>query len=133
MALLTRGVTSLSASLEQYAALLASVWWRRRKASGHGCEAPLLHVCFDENKSHLSEVDVDSAWSIGADCGEEILCFQSMGNVVQLFAIAREKYRPTPGSVADANNVTLNILRTVDGWNERLVESAVPRRNVGDR
>ena len=133
MALLTRGVSSLSASLEQYTALLASVRRRGGQASGHGCEAPFLYVCFDENKSHLSEVDVNCAWSIGAYCWEEILCFQSMGNVVQLFAVAREKYRPTPGSVADANNVALDVLGTIDGWNERLVKSAVSRRNIGDR
>ena len=125
MALLPGYVSPLSSSLEQDTALLASIRRRRRETARHGCEAPFLHIRFDENETHLSEVDMDCAGSIGTDCGKEILCFKSMGDVVELLAVACEEDRSTSRSVSNTDNVTLYILRAVTGWSEGLVEPTV--------
>lgn len=55
-----------------------------------------------------------------------------MGDVLELLAIACEKNRPTSRSIPNTDNVALYILWTVSGWSERLVESTMTRRNIGD-
>ena len=132
MALFARGVPSLSSSLEKNTALLTSVRRRRRKASRHGCEAPLLHIRFDENKSHLSKVHVDCTGSIGAHCRKEILCFESMGDIVQLLTVASEEDCSASRSVSDTNDIALYILGAVEGWGERLIKTAVTRGYIGN-
>jgi hypothetical protein len=132
MTLLARCVPAFPAGLEQDTALLASVWRRWRKTPRHGCEAPFFHVCFYENESHLSKIDMDCARSVGTDGWKEVLRFKSMGDVIELFAIAGEKYGAAPRPVSNTDNITLDILRTVGSWGEWLIETTVARRNVGN-
>jgi hypothetical protein len=75
---------------------------------------------------------MDCTWSIGADRRKEILCFKSMGDVVKLLAVSCEKNCSASWSISNTDNVTLYILRTVASWGERLVETPVTRRNVGN-
>jgi hypothetical protein len=133
MTLLVRGVPAFPSSFEQDAALLASVWRGRCKTPRHGCEAPFFHVCFYENESHLSKIDVDCARPVGTDCWKEVLRFQSMGDIIELFAVAGEKYRATSRPVSNADNITLYILWAVGSWGERLIEATVTRRDVCNR
>lgn len=132
MALFARCIPSFSSSFEQDTALLAPVWRRWRETSRHGCEAPFFHVGFYENESHLSKIDMDGAWSIGADRWKEILCFKSMGDVFKFLAVTCEKDRSTSRSVSNTDNVTLYVLRTVASWRKRLIETTVTGRNVGN-
>lgn len=57
----------------------------------------------------------------GADGGEEVLRFQAMGYVVELLAIAREEDGAGAWTIADADNVALNVFRAVGGRGEGLV------------
>jgi hypothetical protein len=132
MALLARWVPAFPSSFEQDTALLASVWRRWRKTPRHGRKAPLFHVCFYENESHLSKIDVDCARSVGTDCWKEVLRFKAMGDVIELFAIAGEKYRAASRPVSNTDYITLYKLRAVGCWGEGLVETTVARRDVGN-
>lgn len=64
---------SISATLEKDTALLATIWWRGCETAGHRGETPFLDIRFDENKAHLTEIDLDVAWSVGSDGGKEVL------------------------------------------------------------
>ena len=55
-----------------------------------------------------------------------------MDNVVELLSVAREEECPSSGSVADADNVSLNILRPIVRGGKRLVVSSVAGRGVRD-
>tara|TARA_R110002003_G_scaffold2062_8_gene23977 strand:- start:3159 stop:3449 length:291 start_codon:yes stop_codon:yes gene_type:complete len=89
------------------------------------CKTPLLDVGFDENKSHLAEIDVYLARSIGADCGKEVLCLEAVRDVIELLAVACEEERAGARAVTDANDVSLNVGWTVSCGYERLVVSSV--------
>jgi hypothetical protein len=68
---------------------------------------------------------MDSARPVGTDCGKEVLCFQSMSDVIELLAVACEEDCPTSRSVSNTDNITLYVLRTVGGWRERLIEASM--------
>lgn len=116
---------ALSACLKQYTALLAAIGGWRRKASGHWSEAPFLDVGLDKDESALAEIDVYGTRSISTNCREEVLRFQTMCNIVQLFPISSEKHSASTRSVADTYYITLNIFRTVITRSKRLVVAAV--------
>ncbi len=63
--------------------------------------------------------------SVGADGGEEILSFEAVDDIVEFFAIAGKEDGAGSGTVADADDVTLNVFGTIVCWCEGLVEAAV--------
>ena len=116
---------AIPSGFEQYASLFASVWRGRRKTACHGRQAPFLDVGFDEDETALAEVDMHCARAVGADCGEEVLGFQTVGHVVEFLAVAGEKDGARSGAVSDANNVALDVFRSVVCGSEGLVMAAV--------
>lgn len=118
--------------LEQDAALFAAVGRRRRKAARHRRQAPLLNVCLDEHKAHLAEVDVHRAWPVGADAWKQILRLEAVCDIVQLPAVAGEKYRAGARPVADADDVALHKRRPVWRRREGLVVSSMASRDICD-
>ena len=119
---------SVSARFEQDAALLAAVGWWRSKAPCHGRQTPFLDVRLDEHEAGLAEIDVHGAGSVGADRGEEILGFETVGYVVEFFAVTRKEDRAGARAVADANDVALDVGRAIWSGREGLV---VPARSWG--
>jgi hypothetical protein len=111
--------------------LLATVrrWWR--KTAGHRRKTPFLDIGLDENEAALAEVDVHGAGPLRADGGEEVLRFEAVGHVIKLFAVACEEYGAGTGTVADTDDVALDIFRTVGGGGEGLVVAAVAGGGVG--
>lgn len=85
-------VSVFPARLEQNAAGLGAIGWRRSQRSGHGCQAPLLDICLDEDKASLSKVDVYGCGAVGAYGGKEVRIFYAVYDVVQLLAIASKEY-----------------------------------------
>lgn len=85
-------VSVFPARLEQNAAGLGAVGWRGSQRSGHGCQAPLLDVCFDEDEASLSKVDVYGGGAVGAYGGKEVWIFYAVYNVVEFLAVASKKY-----------------------------------------
>lgn len=71
--------------------MLTAVRRRRSQAARHGGQTPLLDVGFDEDKSHLAEIDVHGTGPVGTDGGEEVGDFLVMDDFFQLLAVAREK------------------------------------------
>ena len=67
---------------------------------------------------------------ICADGGEEILGFQAVGDVVELFAVAGEEDGASSWAVADADDVALDVFGGVVCGSERLVEAAVAGGDV---
>ena len=124
---------AISSCLQQYTALFTSVGRWRCKTSSHRRQAPLLDVCFNEHKPHLAKVDMDSAWSIRPNSRKEVLGFQSMSNVVQLFPIPREEYCPCSWSVSHTNYITLDVLRSIACRNEWLVKPSMAGGDVSHR
>lgn len=121
---------AISACLQQYATMLASVRWRRRKTARHWSKAPFLHVRFDEDETALAEIYVDGTWSVRADGGKEVLGLQTVSYIIELLAVAREEYTTGPGSIADAYYVALDVFWTVICWSERLVVAALASGSV---
>ena len=98
-------------------------WWRSETASLR-CKSPFLHICFDEDETHLPKIDMYLARTIRAECWKEVLCFQTMCYIVQLLAITCEENSAGSRSISDANYIALNVCRTVSGRSKRLVVSA---------
>lgn len=124
---------ALPSALEQNATLLAAVWRRGRKTAGHRSQAPFLDIGFDEDEAHLAEVHVDVARAVGADGREEVLGFQAVGDVFELFAVAREEDGSGAWTVADADHVALFVGGCVLCARERLVVAPLTCRGVRDR
>jgi hypothetical protein len=119
--------------LQQNAAGLGAIRrWRSQRAS-HWCEAPFLHISFDENKSGLAEVDVDSCRTVGADSGEEVLVLHSVAHVVQLLAVPSEENATCSGTVPTADDVALDDLGPVWRVVEGLIKTSEPVREIGSR
>lgn len=122
---------ALSSGLEEYTSLLAAVRGRRGQTARHGCQPPLLDIRLDEDEARLAEVDVDGARAVGADGGEEVRCLEAVGDVVELLAVAREEDGAGARAVADADDVALNVGRSVGGGSEGLVVAALAGGGVG--
>lgn len=116
---------SLSSSFQQNAPLLTSIWRRWGKTSCHGCKAPLLHICFDKDESRLSKVDMHSTGSVCTDCREQVLGFETMGNIFQLLAVSCEEYCASSRAISNSDNISLHELRPISWSTERLVISSM--------
>lgn len=105
--------------------MLATVrrWWR--ETAGHGRKTPFLDVGLDEDEAALAKVDVHGAGPLRADGGEEVLRFEAVSHVVEFFAVTGKEDGAGPGTVADADDVALNVFRTVGSGGEGLVVAAV--------
>lgn len=116
---------------EEDAALLTTVrrWWRQ--TAGHRRQTPFLDVGLDEDEAALAEVDVHGAGPLRADGGEKVLRFEAVGHVVELFAVACEEDGAGAGTVADTDDVALDVFRTVGGGREGLIVAAVAGGGVG--
>ncbi len=124
------GCRSIPTRFQQDAPLLATVRWGRGQAARHRRQAPFLDVGLDEHKSHLAEVDVHRAGSVGAHGGEQILRFEAMRNVVQFAAVAGEEDGTRTWTIADPDDIPLHEFRPVAGGRERLVVPAMTGRGV---
>ena len=122
---------SFPACLKQDTTLLTSIrgWWR--KTPRHRCQTPFLDIRFDEDEARLAEVDVHGARAVCADGGEEVLSFETVSYIVELFAVASEENGACAGAVADAYHVALDVGRAVGGRCEGLVVAAGTGRGVG--
>lgn len=106
-------VAVFCAALQQNATLLGAVRWRRRKASSDGRKAPFLDVGFDEDEAGLTKVDVNSGGPVGADGREEVLRLEAMDDFFEPLAVAGEENGARARTIADADNIALDELRTV--------------------
>jgi hypothetical protein len=118
---------TFSSGFKQNAALFAAVWRWRGEASCHWGQAPLLHVCFDEDESHLSKVDMHRARPICSNRWKEVLGFEVVGNVVKLLPVSSKEDGSSPWPISYANHVTLCELRRIICGGKRLVISPVTR------
>ena len=118
---------------EENTPLLASIGWWGSETSCHWCQTPLFDIRFYKHKSTLPKVDVNGTRSVGADGGEEILGFEAVRDVVQLFTIAGEEDGASSRAVADADDVALHILGAVFCGVKGLVEAAVAGGRIGYR
>lgn len=123
-------ISILPSRLEQNAAGLGSIWWRRSQRSGHRCQAPLLDVCFNEDKASLSEIDMYGCGAVGANSGKKVWIFYTVYNVVQLLAVAGEKYATRPWPVTAADNIALHELGRIWSLVKWLVEAFETIRKV---
>jgi hypothetical protein len=124
---------SLTPSLKKDAPLLAPVRRGRCQATRHRSQTPFFDVCLNEDETHLTKVDMYSTRTVCADGGEEVLSLQVVRKLVQLLAIPGEEDTACPGSIAYPNDVSLYVGRPEGRGSERLIESAMPARNVSHR
>lgn len=122
---------SFPARLKQDTTLLTSIRGWRRKTPRHRRQTPFLDIRFDENEAGLAEVDVHGARAVCADGGEEVLSFETVGYVVEFFAVASEEDGARAGAVADAYNVALDVGGAVRGRCEGLIVAAGTEGGVG--
>jgi hypothetical protein len=73
---------TLATTFQKDGALFAAIRRWRCEAARHWCKTPLLHIRFNENKSHLTKVDVHLARSVGANRREEVLRLQAVCDIV---------------------------------------------------
>ena len=126
------GASLRAAYVEEDTPLFTAIRWRWGETAGHGCETPLLDVGLDEDEARLSEVDVHGARPVGAHGWEEVLRFETVGDVLELLAVAGEEEGSSAGAVTDADYVALDVLRSVGCGGERLVVAALAGGCVGD-
>jgi hypothetical protein len=70
---------------------------------------------------------------VSTDGREEILGFQAMGDVIELLAVASEEHGAGTRTITDADNVTLDELRSKRCRGERLVVAAMAGGGISDR
>lgn len=71
------------------------------------------------------------ARAVCADSGEEVLGFETVGYVVELFAVASEEDGARAGAVANSYNVALDVGGAVGGRCEGLIVAAGTGGGVG--
>lgn len=103
--------------------LLRAVRRRWCQRTRHRGQAPFLNVGLNKDEASLAKVDVDDAWSVSADCWEEVLILEAMYDIFKLLAVTGEEYGSRARPVPDADDVALHNLRAVLRWCERLVIS----------
>ena len=123
--------STVSARFKEDTSLLASIRGRGSETARHWRQPPFLNIGFYENESALPEIDVHAARPVCADRGKEILGFEAVGDVVKLFAVAGEEDGARSRTVANANNITLDIFGGVVCRLEGLVEAAMAGGGVG--
>jgi hypothetical protein len=104
---------SFTTRIQEYRALLTTVRWWWSQTTCLWSKTPFLHVGFNENKSHLSEVYVDLAGPLSTNSREEVLRLETVCDIVQLLAVASEKDRAGARPVANSNDISLNICRSI--------------------
>lgn len=124
---------SFSPALEENAALLASVRWRRRQRTSHWRQSPFLYIGFNENKAHLSKIHVHLARTIGADGRKEVLRLEAMRDILELFAVARKENGASSRAIPYSNDVALNIGWSIGCTSKGLVKSPGAMRSVCNR
>ena len=73
------------------------------------------------------------ARAISTNGGKEILGFETVSDVVELFTVAGEEDGTGTWAVADSYNVALDVGGAIWGGGERLVVAAGPNGGVGYR
>ena len=123
--------STIPTRFEEDASLFTSVWWWGSETSCHRGQTPLFDIRFYENEPTLPKINVNCTRSVRADGGEEILGFETVSNVVKLFAVPGEKDGACSGAVTDANDITLDVFGAVFCRVERLIEATVTGGGVG--
>lgn len=123
---------AFAASFQQNAPLLTAIGRRWREGSSLWCKTPLLHVCFYENESHLTEVYVDIGRAICANRGEEVLALEAVCDVLESFAVASEENSAGPRAITYAYYVTLYVSWRIACCIEWLIESSLSGRSICD-
>lgn len=100
---------TFSATFEENAALFTAIWRWGCKAASHWSKTPFLNIGFDKDKAHLAKIDLDVARAVGSDGREEVLGFESMSDIFQLFPVAGEEDGSGARSVAYSDNVSLLV------------------------
>lgn len=121
---------TFAARIEEDATLFAAIRRRRREAASHRRKTPFFYVSFDEDEARLSKVNMDSAGSVGTNGGKEVVGFQPVGYILELFAVACEEDGSCSRSISNADNVALYIGWSVGGSIERLIISSMATRRV---
>lgn len=116
---------AFATGVQENRALFAPVGRWRCQAASLRSKTPLLHVGFNENESHLSEIDMHLARSLSTDGREEVLSLEAMCNIVKFLAVAGEENGSGAGPVANSNDVSLDICWSISGGCERLVVASV--------
>lgn len=75
---------------------------------------------------------MDRAWTVGADCREEVGRLQTMDHVFELLPIAGEEYRAGSWTVPDANDIALHVLWAVGRGDKWLVVATMSGGKVCD-
>lgn len=122
-----------TALLQQYTSRLTAVWWGWRQTPGHGRQPPFLDIRFYEHETALAKVDVDVTRAVCANCRKEILGFETVRDIIELFAIAREEDGARSGAVADTNDIAGCVGRAVLRGREWLVVTPGPGGEIGKR
>lgn len=105
--------------------MLAPIRWRWSKTARHWCQSPFLNIRLDKDEAGLPKVDVYGAWSVGTDCGEEILRFKTMCDVFKFLAVAGEEDGAGSWAIAATDYVALNKGWAVWCGSEWLIVAAV--------
>ena len=73
----------------------------------------------------MAKVDVHLARTVCAYGGEEVLSFETVSDVVEFLAVSCEEEGSSSGSVANSNDISLDVRGAIGGRVEGLVVSAV--------
>jgi len=124
--------TMLSA-FEQDTPRLTTIRWRRSQTAGHRSKAPFLDIGLDEDKAHLSKIDVHFAGACSADGGKQVRMLESVRYVFELATVAGEEDCARAGTIADADDIADNIWWSIGRCGcEGLVEPTIAGGEVGD-
>jgi hypothetical protein len=117
----------LVSSFQQNATLLGAIGRRRSQTASDRRQPPFLDVGLDENESSLSKVDVHRSRTVGADRRKEVLCLQTVDDLLQLLAVSCEEDGTGSRTVPNPNYVTLHKGRPIRRLAEWLVVATVAR------
>ena len=82
----------VSACSEEDATNFTAIRRGRRKRAYTRRETPSLNVGLDEDKPRLAKIDVDTAWPIGANGGEQVPVRESHVRILHFPPIPCEEY-----------------------------------------
>ena len=125
MATSLTGCSILCSRFQQNATLLRAVRRRRRQASSDRSKTPLLDVGLDEDEASLAKVDMNNRGTVGADSREEVLCLESMDDLIKFLAVASEEDGSGSWTVTNTNDIACNVLRAIVHAAEGLVVATV--------
>ena len=116
---------SFASRIQKNRSLFAAVRWGRSQATCLWGKTPFLYVGFNEDESHLSEVDMYLTRSLSANRGKEVLSLESMRNIVEFLAVTGEEDCSCARSVTNSNNIALDVGRSVSRGCEGLVVAPI--------